>query len=102
KVDTISGSRSEVERLPEPAWFDFDRSGRARIVTTYDERDEPVLRYRPGSGNEWQPMPASLAGRSIGTTWFAPDNNTVYAVVSDRGEPRSEEHTSELQSRENL
>src|SRR5690606_4277771 len=40
-----------------------------------------------GSGNEWQPMPASLAGRSIGTTWFAPDNNTVYAVVSDRGEP---------------
>lgn len=87
KVDTVHGGRTEVERMEEPAWFDFDRSGRARIATTYDDAGNPVLRYRPGAGNEWQPMPKALAGRSIGTTWFAPDNNTVYAVVSDRGEP---------------
>lgn len=87
KVDTRNGHREEVERYGEPATFDFDRSGRARIMTTADDNDEPVLHYRPGADAQWQPMPKSLAGRSVGTTWFAIDNNTVYAVVSDHGEP---------------
>jgi dipeptidyl aminopeptidase/acylaminoacyl peptidase len=87
KVDTRTGHRDEVERYGEPASFDFDQSGRARIMTTSDDDDEPVLHYRPGADAQWQPMPKSLAGRSIGTTWFDRDNNTVYAVVSDHGEP---------------
>jgi dipeptidyl aminopeptidase/acylaminoacyl peptidase len=87
KVDTRTGHRDEVERYGEPASFDFDQSGRARIMTTSDDDDEPVLHYRPAADSQWQPMPKSLAGRSVGTTWFAPDNNTVYAVVSDHGEP---------------
>src|SRR5690606_15279460 len=87
RVDTHSGEREEVERVNERAAFDFDQTGRARILTTWDESDDPVLRYRPGAGSAWEPMPKSLAGRNIGTTWFAPDANTVYAVVSDNGEP---------------
>ena len=87
KVDTRTGHREEVERYGEPAAFDFDQSGRARIMTTSDDNDDPVLHYRPGADAQWQPMPRALAGRSVGTTWFAPDNNTVYAVVSDHGEP---------------
>lgn len=87
KVDTRTGHRDEVERVDEPAAFDFDQTGRARIVTTWDEADNPVLRYRPGPGSAWQPLPKALAGRSIGATWFAPDNNIVYAEISDSGEP---------------
>jgi dipeptidyl aminopeptidase/acylaminoacyl peptidase len=87
KVDTRTGHRDEVERMPEPASFEFDQTGRARIVTTWDANDNPVLRYRPGSDDAWQPMPKALAGRSIDYAWFADEGNTAYAVVSDRGEP---------------
>jgi dipeptidyl aminopeptidase/acylaminoacyl peptidase len=87
KVDTRTGHRDQIERVDEPAVFDFDRSGRARIMTTWDDNDEPVLQYRPGADARWQPLPKALAGREVGTTWFDPDNNTVYAVVSDHGEP---------------
>ena len=87
KVDTRSGHREEVERMGEPASFEFDQAGRARIVTTWDANDNPVLRYRPGADNAWQPLPAALAGRSIDSAWFAADGNTVYAIASDGGEP---------------
>jgi len=86
KVDTRTGHREEQEHVGETAYFDFDQTGRARIMTTYDMDGNPVLHYRPGADNAWKPVPASLAGKEIGTTWFAPDNNTVYAVVSDHGE----------------
>lgn len=88
KVDTRTGNRQEVERVDEPAGFRFDQSGRARILVTWDDNDDPVLQYRPGAGNEWQPMPKSLAGRSIGSAKFDADDNTLYALVSDAGEPQ--------------
>jgi dipeptidyl aminopeptidase/acylaminoacyl peptidase len=87
KVDTRTGHREEVERVNEPASFLFDQTGRARILTTWDSQDNPVLRYRPGAGNEWEPMPKSLAGRNVGNAWFMPDGNTAYATISDAGEP---------------
>ncbi len=87
KVDTLTGHREQVEHVDEPAGFDFDKNGRARIMTTNSADDQPVLQYRPTADSEWKPMPKSLAGRTVGRTWFAPDNNTVYAVVSDHGEP---------------
>ncbi len=87
KVDTHTGSRQQVERVGESAAFSFDQSGRARILTTWDSNNDPVLKYRPGAGSEWKPMPKSLAGHSIGRATFLPDNNTAYALVSDQGEP---------------
>ena len=87
KVDTRTGHRDEIERSGKPANFDFDQSARARIMTTWDINDDPVLHYRKDSGSEWQPMPKSLAGYTVGATWFASDNNSVLAVISDHGEP---------------
>ena len=87
KVDTRTGEREQVDYVNEPADFDFDQSGRARILATRDANDNPVLQYRPGAADTWQPMPKTLAGRSVGSTWFEADGNTVYAMVSDHGEP---------------
>lgn len=86
KVDTVTGKRDRVDFIPEPAWLVFDHEGRARIRSTWDDEDEPILAYRPTSGTEWMPMPKSLAGYDIDFARFAPDNNTVYAAVSDAGE----------------
>lgn len=86
KVDSATGSREEVERVSEPAGLIFDTSGRARIRTTFDANDEPVLAYRPGADNAWKPMPKSLAGYRISFGEFDKDNNTMYAQVSDGGE----------------
>lgn len=86
KVDSKTGDRREVERADEPASFAFDQSGKARIRTTWDEKDDPVVHYRRNQGGDWQPMPKSLVGRSIGYARFADDANTVYATISDNGE----------------
>ncbi len=86
KVDTASGQRHEVERVGEPAAFVFDNDGRARIRFTWDDRDEPVMAYRPTPESEWTPMPKSIAGYDIDFARFAQDDNTLYAAVSDAGE----------------
>ena len=87
RVDTRTGERQEVERVGEPAWFGFDQTGRARILVTWDDEDQPVLRYRPGASAEWLPMPKALVGRTIDYAWFAADGNTAFLTVSDHGEP---------------
>lgn len=86
KVDTHSGRREEVERVDEAAAFDFDQNGRARILTTWDKVNNPVLRYRPTPDSNWKPMPKAMAGRSVGRTWFESDNNNAYVEISDHGE----------------
>jgi len=87
KVDTRTGERKEVERGDKLAWYGFDQTGEARIRTTYDDKDEPVLHYRKDKGGDWLPLPKAIAGRAIGTMRFDQDNNTVYALVSDALEP---------------
>ena len=87
KVDTLTGQRHEIERVADRANFFFDNTGRARILESFDEADNPKLSYRPGAGNDWIPMPASLAARDIDSVRFEDDGNTAYATVSDRGEP---------------
>lgn len=88
KVNTRTGSRQQVDRLPERGRFHFDLTGRARIFSYLDKTDTPRLKYRPGSSDEWLPMPASLAGRTLNSARFMDDGNTVYATVSDKGEPQ--------------
>ena len=86
KVDTLTGDRREVERSNSPATFYFDGSGRARIRETYDGNDDPVLAYRPGADEAWQPMPKKLVGYTLGSVRFGSDD-VAYALVSDSGEP---------------
>ncbi|TKR33801.1 S9 family peptidase [Luteimonas gilva] len=86
KVDTATGNRQEVERIDKPAGLIFDNTGRARIKTTLDANDEPVLAYRPTADNAWKAMPKSLAGYTVSAATFGSDDNTLYAEVSDAGE----------------
>lgn len=87
KVDTRTGERKEVERGNRLASYQFDKSGEPRFRTTWDENDEPVLAYRRSKGDAWQPLPKSIAGRLLYAARFAPDGNTVYALVTDELEP---------------
>lgn len=87
KVDTRGGIRQETEQTRETAYFNFDASGRARLRTTHDGNDNPVLMYRPGSSDDWQPVPKSLAGYSMDLLRVETDGNTAYATITDTGEP---------------
>lgn len=87
KVDTRTGDRKEVERGADFASYGFDETGEARLRTTRDKDDEPVLAYRRHKGDDWAPLPKSIAGRTISHARFAGDNNTLYALVTDAKEP---------------
>lgn len=87
KVDTHSGSRKEVERYNKSASFSYDKTGRARLRVSSDKDDEPVLHYRPTPDSDWVPVPAALAGYTMGSLVFDKDNNTAYAEISDKREP---------------
>lgn len=87
KVDTRHGGRKEIEQSKETATFMFDHSGRARLKVTRDDNDDPVLAYRPGAGDDWKPVPESLAGYSMALLHVESDDNTAYASITDEGEP---------------
>lgn len=87
KVDTRTGRRQEIERGDQLAGYQFDETGEARLRTTWDANDQPVLHYRRNKGDAWEPLPKSIAGRLIYRARFAADNNTLYALVTDALEP---------------
>jgi dipeptidyl aminopeptidase/acylaminoacyl peptidase len=87
KVDTRTGERHEIERGGQLASYEFDRTGEPRLRTTWTDEDEPVLSYRRHKGDAWTPLPKAVAGRLIYGVRFAPDNNTLYALVTDGMEP---------------
>lgn len=87
RVNTLTGERKEIERSSGLASYQFDNSGEPRFRTTWDENDEPVLAYRKNKGGAWEPLPKSIAGRMLYSARFAPDGNTVYALVTDALEP---------------
>ncbi|MCC7095753.1 MAG: S9 family peptidase [Thermomonas sp.] len=87
RVDTRTGERREVERTRGRAAFYFDRTGEARLRTTWDDSDEPIQSYRRNKGDAWAPLPKSIAGRLIYGVHFDRDNNTLYALVADAKEP---------------
>lgn len=86
KVDTITGNRKQVERSSKPANFFYDRAGRPRVRVT-EADGMPVLHYRPGKDDAWLPVPVDLAGYSMAAVRFDTDNDTAYALISDRQEP---------------
>lgn len=87
RVNTQTGERKEVERDVQGTGYGFDLMGEARFRTTWDDDDEPTLSYRRHKGDAWAPLPKSIAGRLIYGVRFAPDGNTVYALVTDGKEP---------------
>jgi dipeptidyl aminopeptidase/acylaminoacyl peptidase len=87
KVDTVTGSRREIERADGSVRFVFDNAGVPRIRVGSDDNDIPVVAYRPTPTSQWQPMPKAMVGHSIGGGRFAADNDTLYAAVFDDGGP---------------
>jgi dipeptidyl aminopeptidase/acylaminoacyl peptidase len=87
KVDTRTGNRREIERNEEASNFSYDHSGTARLRETVDDNDDPVLFYRPKPDSAWTPVPKTLAGYSMSLVHVEKDDNTAYAVISDRDEP---------------
>src|SRR5690606_32395971 len=57
-----------------------------RLRTTYDSDGNPLMMYRPGTGDEWQPVPKALAGYSMDLLRVERDGNTAYAIITDKGE----------------
>lgn len=87
RVNTRTGERKEIERDDKLASYAFDQTGEARLRTSWDDNDEPVLDYRRSKGGDWEPLPKSIAGRLISSVRFDKDNNTAYALISDHLEP---------------
>lgn len=90
KVDTVTGERKEVERIEDgdvDSYLLYDHDGVARVAYSQNLDGSPKLTYRPTQGSPWLPLPASLAAYEIDGGVFAEDNNTLYARVSDKGEP---------------
>ena len=86
KVDTHSGSRQQIESFPDSVDVSADNAGVPRVNTRYDLEDRQIAQYRPTPTSAWTPMPASLAGQSIGVWYFEPDDNIAFASVSEHGE----------------
>lgn len=87
KVDTRTGNRREIERHEEASNFSYDHTGTARLRETIDDNDDPVLFYRPKPDSAWTPVPKALAGYRMSLVHVEKDDNTAYAVISDRDEP---------------
>lgn len=87
KVDPRTGSRKELERISKRASYSFDRNQRGRLRVTSDLEYNPEMSYRPTPESDWKPVPASLAGYSMSGVVFEQDNNTAYALISDKQEP---------------
>jgi len=89
RVDTVTGDRRQIEFSEEAATFQFDSRSRARLrIVTRPGMQKPDLFYRPRpTDTNWTAVPASLAGRSLHLAYVADDDDTAYALISDKGEP---------------
>lgn len=88
KVNSLTGSRQQIESGDKLATYYFDNTGEPRLRVQLDNSDYPILAYRPHKGDSWKPLPKPLAGYYIYEAELAPDNNTAYALISDGMEPR--------------
>ena len=87
RVDTHTGKRTQIESF-DGGYVVADESGALRFKIDSTDQDEPINWYRPNGGSgDWVRLPASLAGRTVQPMAFEPDNNHVFALVSDAGEP---------------
>lgn len=87
RLDSRSGNRREIERHKGDADFFYDRAGVPRIRVSYDANDNPVLAWRTAASAAWTPVPKPIAGRSIASAHFDAKGDTLYASISDHGEP---------------
>ena len=89
KVDTRTGVRQEVERIKDgdvDSYLVYDHAGVARVAYSENNDGSPKMSYRPTATAAWTPLPKAIAGHELNGGYFAADNNTMYARISDKGE----------------
>ena len=86
RVDTHSGTRTQVETFPDDVDVTADNAGVARVNYREDLEGRQIVQYRPTPASAWTPMPAALAGKAFSVWAFDADNNIAYAEISDKGE----------------
>jgi len=88
RVDTHTGIRNQIATFPDDVGVVADNSGIVRFVWAIDLAGKQVARYRRlASDAELAAVPADLAGSQVRFWYFEPDNNHVYALISEHGEP---------------
>lgn len=88
RVDTRTGTRRQIDSVPGGD-VTTDHSGAVRFNYGSYVGGEPFQLYRASASEAWRPVPKSIAGYRITPLRFDPDNNHVYAAISDKGEPAS-------------
>lgn len=88
RVDTHTGLREQIATFPDDVRVVADNAGIVRFVMSEDQGGKQVVRYRRlASDAELAPASANLAGVNLFVWFFEPDNNHVYAEISEHGEP---------------
>src|SRR5262245_42728517 len=104
-VTQSSGLASGEHRTHTAAWGDYDNDGRLDLFVGHEETPSQLFRNR-GDGTFEDVTRKAGVGRTAftkGAVWGDYDNDGYPDLyVSNYGEERSEEHTSELQSLRHL
>jgi dipeptidyl aminopeptidase/acylaminoacyl peptidase len=88
RVDTYTGTRNQIATFPDDVGVVADNAGVVRFVVAEDLNGKQIVQYRRlASDAELAPVPADLAGSQLFFWYFEPDNNHVYALISEHGEP---------------
>ncbi|KFN44821.1 alpha/beta hydrolase family protein [Arenimonas oryziterrae] len=88
RMNTITGSRREIERMNFAGGVMADHNAVPRFILANDEKDEPEIHYRKSASDKgWAMLPKTIAGYSFSPLYFEKDNNIVIAAISDHKEP---------------
>jgi dipeptidyl aminopeptidase/acylaminoacyl peptidase len=88
RLDPDKVDRKMIEKVPlESASVVVDHDSVPRFAATVDLQYNPILRYRPTADADWQPVPKAITGHNMQVLRFAKDNNTAWALITDKGEP---------------
>ncbi|MFT3807607.1 alpha/beta hydrolase family protein [Arenimonas sp.] len=89
RVDTVGGKRSLVETI-EGGYPVADQAGTVRFRVDQTITDQPnVWVRREATGGAWTRVPETITRRWITPLRFEADNNHLYALISDAGEPEA-------------
>jgi dipeptidyl aminopeptidase/acylaminoacyl peptidase len=87
RINTHTGARKQIESIGDDVGFLADNAGVPRFTVTEDLNGNQVVRYRRlPTDTEWATIPALIAGQRLNVWFFEPDNNHLYAEISDHGE----------------
>ncbi|GLS83553.1 alpha/beta hydrolase family protein [Paraferrimonas haliotis] len=89
RLNVYSGKTLRIKQGPmRDSNFLIDNQGKARFASGLDSDYKNHLYYSDDRGEKWQRV-KNFSGKNISLMSFTPDNNGVYALMSEKGEPSS-------------